>query len=600
MDVRGEIRAAAIGPFRPLAPLGQGGMGQVLLAAAPDGRLVAVKLVHEDLAEDEGFRERFRREVAISRQVAGVYTAPVVDADPQAPVPWLASAFVPGPSLARALEVTGPLPVEPVRQLAAGLAQALAEVHRAGLVHRDLKPSNVLLAEDGVRVIDFGIARAAEGQTKLTHTGAMVGSPLFMAPEQVRGEPPTAATDVFALGSTLVMASTGRSPFEAGSVPGILYKVAHEEPQLDGVPVELLPLVEACLARDPEARPTPAELLERIGPVSLGVRPWPGEVYRLLDEQRTEIAGLTSAAEAEAQARAQAAEATQGIGAGLGSVPGLVPGPGPVPPPPAVPPAVPASEVASSAGHPRRGGRFAAIATVAVVAAVALLLVLLEPWAGNGDDANDRADRGVQEGQSAGPSGSPTGEPSGGSSAAPEGPAPEESVPTPGTTPLSKVPDRYGRDLPECKGVNANLPVTAPDGFGPPAGNGLSDQDVGGQKHRESMCVWDSRVGDKLYVVWYSYASVPGGATGAEQAKENYETFYQTDGTAEGRLKDPGFAEEGFEAGAGVGDTNCVSHYRDVNMRMFVSVHGNTYPPGKCEAVATALAESAMAAVKRT
>ncbi|WP_234104620.1 protein kinase domain-containing protein, partial [Streptomyces venezuelae] len=161
MGVSGVPGSAHIGPFRVVAELGQGGMGRVLLGVAPDGRLVAVKQVHAELAGDDGFRARFRREVTASRQVSGAYTAPVVDADPDAETPWFAAQFVPGPSLSQALDAVGALPLESSRLLAAGLAQALADVHRAGLVHRDLKPSNVLLAEDGVRVIDFGIARAA-------------------------------------------------------------------------------------------------------------------------------------------------------------------------------------------------------------------------------------------------------------------------------------------------------------------------------------------------------------------------------------------------------------------------------------------------------
>ncbi|MDG4866227.1 serine/threonine-protein kinase, partial [Streptomyces sp. T-3] len=191
--------------------------------------------------------------------------------------------------LSQALDAVGALPLESTRLLAAGLAQALADVHRAGLVHRDLKPSNVLLAEDGVRVIDFGIARAAEGQTKLTHTGAMVGSPPFMAPEQVDGRQLTAAADVFSLGSTLVMACTGKPPFAGTSVPGILYNVAHSEPDLSAVPPAMLALIEACLAKDPARRPSPQDLLSMIGPVRPSARPWPEAVHRLALAQRAEI-----------------------------------------------------------------------------------------------------------------------------------------------------------------------------------------------------------------------------------------------------------------------------------------------------------------------
>lgn len=190
-----------VGPFEVVGVLGQGGMGRVLLAAGPDGRLVAVKQVLAHFADDEGFRARFRREVTASRKVSGAYTAAVIDADPDASTPWLASVFVAGPSLGAVVKAGGVLPEDVVRRLAAGLTSALAEIHRAGLVHRDLKPDNVLLAEDGVRVIDLGIARAtegeAEGDTGLTRTGFVVGSPAYMSPEQAEGHPLTPASDVF-------------------------------------------------------------------------------------------------------------------------------------------------------------------------------------------------------------------------------------------------------------------------------------------------------------------------------------------------------------------------------------------------------------------
>ncbi|MGR4879262.1 serine/threonine-protein kinase [Streptomyces sp. LARHCF249] len=294
----GSADPAHIGPFRCVALLGQGGMGRVLLGVGPDGRLVAVKQVHADLAEDDGFRARFRREVAASRQVSGAFTAPVVDADPDAETPWLASLFVPGPSLGEA----GPLPEEAVRRLAAGLAHALADVHRAGLIHRDLKPSNVLLAEDGVRVIDFGIVRAAGDQTRITHAGALIGSPAFMSPEQALGRELTPASDVFSLGATLVAACTGNPPFTSGSVPGLLYEITHGEPDLDGVPAGLRPVVGACLAKDPADRPALSELLALIGPVPPAARPWPEAVRQLLAGQRDETARLVAGSTAPAPA----------------------------------------------------------------------------------------------------------------------------------------------------------------------------------------------------------------------------------------------------------------------------------------------------------
>ncbi|MFJ7154547.1 serine/threonine-protein kinase [Streptomyces sp. NPDC101118] len=281
---------AVVGAYRLLAELGQGGMGRVLLGAAPDGRLVAVKQIHAEYADEDGFRARFRREVDASRKVSGACTAPVVDADPDAETPWLASVFVPGPPLSDALDACGgTLPEDAVRRLAAGLATALADIHRAGLVHRDLKPSNVLLAEDGVRVIDFGIARAVEGATRITHTGSLIGSPSFMAPEQALGQQVTPAADVFAFGSTLVAAATGRPPFAAESVPRLLHEIVHAEPDLTGVPAGLRAVVEPCLAKDPAARPTPEQLLALIGPVAPTARPWPGAVMRLIFAQRNDV-----------------------------------------------------------------------------------------------------------------------------------------------------------------------------------------------------------------------------------------------------------------------------------------------------------------------
>ncbi|MEU9302881.1 serine/threonine-protein kinase [Streptomyces sp. NPDC048269] len=288
-----------IGPFRTVSVLGQGGMGRVVLGVAPDGRHVAVKQVHADLAEDEGFRARFRREVDASRRVAGGYTAAVIDADPDAERPWLASQFVPGPSLGQALDAAGPLPEEAVRRLAAGLAHALADVHRAGLIHRDLKPSNVLLAEDGVRVIDFGIVRAVGDQTRITHDGSLIGSPSFMSPEQVLGQELTPASDVFSLGATLVMACTGKAPFAGSSVPRILHEVVHAEPDLSGVPPGLRGIIALCLAKDPADRPSPGELLSTVGGLTPSARPWPKAVNTLIDEQTVTMGGLLRVAAAD-------------------------------------------------------------------------------------------------------------------------------------------------------------------------------------------------------------------------------------------------------------------------------------------------------------
>ncbi|WUH91482.1 substrate-binding domain-containing protein [Streptomyces sp. NBC_00433] len=251
---------AEVGGYRLERRLGAGGMGVVFLGRSVSGRRLAIKVIRPELVADEGFRVRFRREVEAARQVSGAFTAPVVDADADAEQPWLATLFVPGPSLHDHVAEQGPLAAADVRRLAAGLVEALRDIHRVGLVHRDLKPANVLLAEDGPRVIDFGIARAIAAP-RLTTTGSVVGTPGFMAPEQFRTGGVGAAGDVFALGSVLVFAATGHGPFDGESDYGIGYRVVHEEPDLTGLPAELLPLVEPCLAKEPGARPTVAELL---------------------------------------------------------------------------------------------------------------------------------------------------------------------------------------------------------------------------------------------------------------------------------------------------------------------------------------------------
>jgi serine/threonine protein kinase len=270
MEMLGAGDPGRIGAYRLLARLGAGGMGRVYLARSDRGRTVAVKLVRAELAEREEFRARFRREVQAARRVGGDWTAPVLDADTEAAVPWVATGYVAGPSLERVVgRDHGALPERTVRILAAGLAQALRDIHAAGLVHRDLKPSNVLLTIDGPRVIDFGIARALEGpdDSGLTRAGAVVGSPGFMAPEQVRGERITAAVDVFSLGSVLAYAATGRLPFgdAAGGAHSLMYRIAQDEPDLTGVPEGLSGLIGQCLRKDPAARPSPADVSARVG-----------------------------------------------------------------------------------------------------------------------------------------------------------------------------------------------------------------------------------------------------------------------------------------------------------------------------------------------
>ena len=249
-----------VGPYWLLGRLGSGGMGRVFLARSPGGRHVAVKVVRAELAEQADFRARFAREVAAAQTVSGLFTAPVVDADLDGPVPWLATAYVAGPSLADAVTGHGPLPVTSVLALAAGLAEGLGAIHAAGIVHRDLKPSNVLLADDGPRIIDFGISRAAEPSI-LTGTGLVVGSPGFMSPEQAEGRDIGPPSDVFSLGAVLAFAATGEGPFGTGSTATLAYRVVHTPPAIDDLPGGLRPLVERCLAKDPEQRPTTGQLL---------------------------------------------------------------------------------------------------------------------------------------------------------------------------------------------------------------------------------------------------------------------------------------------------------------------------------------------------
>ncbi|WTW93224.1 protein kinase [Streptomycetaceae bacterium NBC_01309] len=251
----------SVGGYVLRARLGAGGMGRVYLSATPGGRPVAIKVIRGEFSDDPEFRARFQQEVVAAQRVQGLYTAPVLDCDANAAQPWLATAYIAGPALNEAVLRHGPLPPESVLVLTAGVAEALQSVHAAGIVHRDLKPSNVILAADGPRVIDFGIARAADA-TPLTQTGFSIGTPSYMAPEQARGRPAVAATDVFSLGALAVFAATGAGPFGEGTDTSVLYRVVHEEPDLSACPAGVREVVARMLAKDPAERPTPAQVIE--------------------------------------------------------------------------------------------------------------------------------------------------------------------------------------------------------------------------------------------------------------------------------------------------------------------------------------------------
>ncbi|MGI3202471.1 serine/threonine-protein kinase [Streptomyces sp. GLT-R25] len=238
-------------------------MGRVYLSHTPGGRAVAVKVIRPELAENAEFRKRFQAEVASASRVHGLYTAPVVDSDTEGSVPWCATAYVPGPSLADAIRDHGPLPVDTVLRLIAGVAEALQAVHREGIVHRDLKPSNVLLADDGPRVIDFGVARAADA-TSVTQSGMALGTVAYMAPEQALGGEAAPSADVFALGQTAVFASTGRGAFGDGDAHAVLYRVVHEQPDLGQVPDEIRELVARCLRKPAAERPSVEEVIRSV------------------------------------------------------------------------------------------------------------------------------------------------------------------------------------------------------------------------------------------------------------------------------------------------------------------------------------------------
>ncbi|MFG2087611.1 PQQ-binding-like beta-propeller repeat protein [Spirillospora sp. NPDC048824] len=314
-----------IGRYRLLRRLGEGGMGVVYLGASPAGRAVAIKVLRPELAGDPDFRARFRGEVEAAQKVSGAFTSPVVEAEPDGTVPWLAIAYVNGLSLKETIERYGPMPEPLLRTLGAGLGEALIAIHEAGLLHRDLKPANILLAKDGPKVIDFGISKAADTAT-LTGEGQFIGSPGYMSPEQIHGTRLTPAADVFAFGAVLAFAATGRPPFGKDAVPTIIHRTLHEEPDLRGVPASLAQLVSACLSRDPDRRP-PANLL----PALLAAQPvtpgWlPGDMgEELRQREDTLVLDLRTLARAHNRRRLLIGGAAAGLAAvGGGTAAALV------------------------------------------------------------------------------------------------------------------------------------------------------------------------------------------------------------------------------------------------------------------------------------
>ncbi|MEV6108367.1 protein kinase [Streptomyces sp. NPDC051940] len=309
-----------VGSFRIHRRLGAGGMGVVYLGSDRRGQRVALKVIRPDLAEDQEFRSRFAREVSAARRIRGGCTARLVAADLDADRPWFATQYVPGPSLHDKVGEEGPLPAARVAAIGAALAEGLVAVHEAGVVHRDLKPSNILLSPKGPRIIDFGIAWST-GASTLTHVGTAVGSPGFLAPEQVRGVAVTPASDVFSLGATLAYAATGDSPFGQGSSEVMLYRVVHEDPQLRGTPDALAPLIQACLAKDPTERPTTLQLSLRLKeiavreargagapPAAPAQRPAERRTEAMLPQAQSDVApGRAPGAPAEGDARGTAA-----------------------------------------------------------------------------------------------------------------------------------------------------------------------------------------------------------------------------------------------------------------------------------------------------
>jgi len=360
-----------IGPYWLEGRLGSGGMGHVYLGRSPGGRHVAIKVIRAELAADAEFRARFAREVTAMRKVSGIFTAGVVDADLHGPTPWLATSYVAGPSLADEVDAHGPLPPGAVLMLAAGLTEGLVAIHSAGLVHRDLKPSNVLLAEDGPRLIDFGISRSMDSSA-LTRTGMVIGSPGFMSPEQARGREAGPPSDIFSLGAVMAFAATGKEPFGTGSGETLLYRVVSGEPDTEDIPRQIRPLAERCMIKDPRRRPTAVQLLAELSTAQSATRTQPAPAARGAGRAATLVANLPTET-AHAAAGQAASEASIPTRATPAPFPPARPGPHrvPVPEPRPVPPVEQRPATPSHGRPPSRGGRIAVVVAAVLIAAVA-------------------------------------------------------------------------------------------------------------------------------------------------------------------------------------------------------------------------------------
>ncbi|MEU9174433.1 serine/threonine-protein kinase [Streptomyces sp. NPDC048420] len=487
MQPLGVDEPTTVGPYRLLGRLGSGGMGRVYLGRSAGGRTVAVKIVHPHFALDEEFRARFRREVDAARRVGGAWTAPVLDADPEAAVPWVATGYAAGPSLASAVADGGPLPEHSVRVLGAGLAEALAAVHDLGLVHRDVKPSNVLLTVDGPLLIDFGIARATDGTASLTSTGVSIGSPGYMSPEQILSKGISGAADVFSLGAVLAFAATGVPPFPGDSSASLLYKVVHEQPELGSLSGELREIAESCLAKSAQERPTPGEVARRLAPegaARLVAAGWlPGALVEQVGRSAVQLLNLEAVGE---QASGPVGFSSPAVGAfgpapvmpvSVPSVPPGVPsGPTGVPFVPEPRDAAPQETVVPSDGRPGpgrlsvsvaatstsgdngRGRRLSCTVALAVAGALAAVTVgsvfVFDLLPGRGDDDSASSPPGSDAYSPA-----PTSEPSA-SAPSPSEPSASAESSEPAGGP-SQVPARY---LGTWEGQGSGLDGTVPMG----------------------------------------------------------------------------------------------------------------------------------------